>query len=246
MVAGRSVDRAGGRRHGRLVFDRRRARRGARRADHCHRRSSRRGRFSFRWGHEARGRARTEQLATGDLRPRARRAGGTRVRMTETGFRETRLGGRRSGGSTTRSTSRVGTTSSPASVSTSHGWCRRHDGQRRRRALVGDRGPHAASDARPAPDRWRGNGHQPQRAPASDASGGREASRRARPRRPGPRHTRRTGDALPRRRRTARPRGGPAGRGGDDLGRHGCGASGGSPRRSSARKTRPTTTRRRR
>ena len=58
-----------------------------------------------------------------------------------------------------------------------------------------------------------------QRAAAGDPPGGRQAPRRARPRRPGPRHAGRAGEALPGRRGPARPRGRPAVRGRRDLGR---------------------------
>ena len=70
-------------------------------------------RFSFRWVPRGGSGARAEQLAAGDLRPRRRRATGTLVRMTETGFRETGLGGGRARGGLPRPQRPAGTTSSP-------------------------------------------------------------------------------------------------------------------------------------
>ena len=106
-----------------------------------------------------RGRA-AGQLAAGDLRarPRGRRhaAADDRDRVPREG-----LGGRRARGAVPRPRPGLGPTSCPASASTSPRLVSAPmTRRRRRRPLVGDRGPDPAADARPAAGRRRRHGDQ--------------------------------------------------------------------------------------
>ena len=223
--------------------------------------------FSFRWTQSVDevARAGNSLLVTFELEPSG---DGTRLRMTESGFREmgwevavleeqyrehvqgwehflprlvpyaeAQARGRRGRRAPRR-----------------HSRCGREPGDRRgrrRRPLVRDRRPDAASTARPAPPRRGRHGHDARAATARDASSRREAPRPARPGRARRGDTGGPREALPGRRR-------PAGAGRSTAGVCGVGVGraaptdqadrrGGPPRRGNRRRTdrlRQTRTRR--